>query len=234
MYFEQNIYFYVSQYISKCHFYQYNFVDLNKLVLSMLIKTKKNVLLIVLTMFLSSFILVTCGNSTNTTKPKDSHSQQDVNPLFEKAQNLFDQDKYEDAYKIFKQLADQGDAKAQNALGNGYQHGFWENVDFDSAIYWYNKAIENNEPHAAYNLASLYEKGNGVKQDFDLAYAYYTLAKEFGLDIAQKKLVELDSKVVKENIRILKNGDNIQIAIDNPSSKWEIMDEEDYLKKNGR
>ncbi len=185
-------------------------------------------------MFLSSFILVTCGNSTNTTKPKDSHSQQDVNPLFEKAQNLFDQDKYEDAYKIFKQLADQGDAKAQNALGNGYQHGFWENVDFDSAIYWYNKAIENNEPHAAYNLASLYEKGNGVKQDFDLAYAYYTLAKEFGLDIAQKKLVELDSKVVKENIRILKNGDNIQIAIDNPSSKWEIMDEEDYLKKNGR
>ncbi|HIQ35208.1 MULTISPECIES: tetratricopeptide repeat protein [Acinetobacter] len=200
----------------------------------MLIKTKKNVLLIVLTMFLSSFILVTCGNSTNTTKPKDSHSQQDVNPLFEKAQNLFDQDKYEDAYKIFKQLADQGDAKAQNALGNGYQHGFWENVDFDSAIYWYNKAIENNEPHAAYNLASLYEKGNGVKQDFDLAYAYYTLAKEFGLDIAQKKLVELDSKVVKENIRILKNGDNIQIAIDNPSSKWEIMDEEDYLKKNGR
>lgn len=200
----------------------------------MLIKTKKNVLLIVLTMFLSSFILVACGNSTNTTKPKDSHSQQDVNPLFEKAQNLFDQDKYEDAYKIFKQLADQGDAKAQNALGNGYQHGFWENVDFDSAIYWYNKAIENNEPHAAYNLASLYEKGNGVKQDFDLAYAYYTLAKEFGLDIAQKKLVELDSKVVKENIRILKNGDNIQIAIDNPSSKWEIMDEEDYLKKNGR
>ena len=185
-------------------------------------------------MFLSSFILVTCGNSTNTTKPKDSHSQQDVNPLFEKAQNLFDQDKYEDAYKIFKQLADQGDAKAQNALGNGYQHGFWENVDFDNAIYWYNKAIENNEPHAAYNLASLYEKGNGVKQDFDLAYAYYTLAKEFGLDIAQKKLVELDSKVVKENIRILKNGDNIQIAIDNPSSKWEIMDEEDYLKKNGR
>lgn len=200
----------------------------------MLIKTKKNVLLIVLTMFLSSFISVACGNSTNTTKPKDSHSQQDVNPLFEKAQNLFDQDKYEDAYKIFKQLADQGDAKAQNALGNGYQHGFWENVDFDSAIYWYNKAIENNEPHAAYNLASLYEKGNGVKQDFDLAYAYYTLAKEFGLDIAQKKLVELDSKVVKENIRILKNGDNIQIAIDNPSSKWEIMDEEDYLKKNGR
>lgn len=106
-------------------------------------------------------------------------------------------------------------------------------MDFDNAIYWYNKAIEKNEPHAAYNLASLYEKGNGVKQDFDLAYAYYTLAKEFGLDVAQKKLLELDSKVVKENIRILKNGDNIQIAIDNPSSKWEIMGEEDYLK-NGR
>ncbi|WP_227502879.1 tetratricopeptide repeat protein [Acinetobacter sp. COS3] len=195
---------------------------------------KKNIFLIVLTLFLSSFSLVACGNSKNTAKQEANNSQQNVNSLFEKAQNLFDQDKYEDAYKIFKQLADQGDAKAQNALGNGYQHGFWGNVDFDNAIYWYNKAIEKNEPHAAYNLASLYEKGNGVKQDFDLAYAYYTLAKEFGLDVAQKKLLELDSKVVKENIRILKNGDNIQIAIDDPSSKWEIMDEEDYLKKNGR
>ncbi|ERS02901.1 hypothetical protein Q674_11420 [Acinetobacter sp. COS3] len=200
----------------------------------MKVKMKKNIFLIVLTLFLSSFSLVACGNSKNTAKQEANNSQQNVNSLFEKAQNLFDQDKYEDAYKIFKQLADQGDAKAQNALGNGYQHGFWGNVDFDNAIYWYNKAIEKNEPHAAYNLASLYEKGNGVKQDFDLAYAYYTLAKEFGLDVAQKKLLELDSKVVKENIRILKNGDNIQIAIDDPSSKWEIMDEEDYLKKNGR
>ncbi len=200
----------------------------------MWIKTKKNIFLVVLTLFLSSFTLVACGNSTNTAKQEANNSQQNIDPLFEKAQNLFDQDKYKDAYKIFKQLADQGDAKAQNALGNGYQHGFWGNVDFDNAIYWYNKAIENSEPRAAYNLASLYEKGEGLKQDFDLAYAYYTLAKEFGLDVAQKKLLELDSKVVKENIRILKNGDNIQIAIDDPSSKWEIMDEEDYLKKNGR
>ncbi|MFG0588386.1 tetratricopeptide repeat protein [Acinetobacter sp. YQ_14] len=125
----------------------------------MKIKTKNNVFLVFLILFLSSFSLVACGNSKNTAKQEANNSQQNVNSLFE---------------------------KAQNALGNGYQHGFWENVDFDNAVYWYNKAIENNEPHAAYNLASLYEKGEGVKQDFDLAYAYYTLAKEFGLDVAQK------------------------------------------------
>lgn len=268
----------------------------------MWIKTKKNILLIVLTLLLSSFILAACGNSANMMKSKDDQNQQDVNILFEKAQNLFDADKYEDTYKIFKQLADQGDAKALNALGKGYQQGFWGETDLKKAceyyeksaildyglgaantancyyegwggikdkhkyfnyslkaaeknyalsqfnvavmykkgevvdksieksVYWYKKAIENSEPRAAYNLASLYEKGDGVKQDFDLAYAYYTLAKEFGLDVAQKKLVELDSKVVKENIRILKNGDSIQIAVDDPSGKWEIMDEEDYLK----
>ncbi|KXZ69117.1 putative beta-lactamase HcpD precursor [Acinetobacter venetianus] len=115
-----------------------------------------------------------------------------------------------------------------------YKKGEVVDKSIEKSVYWYKKAIENSEPRAAYNLASLYEKGEGVKQDFDLAYAYYTLAKEFGLDVAQKKLLELDSKVVKENIRILKNGDNIQIAIDDPSRKWEIMDEEDYLKKNGR
>lgn len=98
------------------------------------------------------------------------------------------------------------------------------------AVYWYEKAVENNEPRAAYNLASLYEKGDGVEQNFDLAYAYYTLANEFGLEVARNKLLELEGKVVKENIRILKNGEKIQIVIDDPNSKWEIKDEEEGKK----
>lgn len=121
----------------------------------MWIKTKKNVFLIVLTLFLSSFILVACGNSTNTTKPKDSHSQQDVNLLFKKAQNLFEEDKNDEAYKIFKQLAEQGDAKSQNALGSGYQHGFWGEINLKQAIYWYQKSADQDFREAIYNIGAL-------------------------------------------------------------------------------
>jgi len=121
----------------------------------MWIKTKKNILLIVLTLFLSSFILVACSNSANTTKPKDNHNQQDVNPLFEKAQSLFDEDKYDEAYKIFKQLAEQGDAKAQNALGNGYQHGFWGETDLKQAKKWFQKAADQNYVGGIHNLGIL-------------------------------------------------------------------------------
>jgi uncharacterized protein len=55
----------------------------------------------------------------------------------------------------------------------------------------------------------LYEKGDGVEQNFDLAYSYYTLANEFGLEVARNKLLELEGKVVKENIRILKNRQHL-------------------------
>jgi len=111
-----------------------------------------------------------------------------------------------------------------------YKKGEVIDKSMTKAVYWYEKAVENNEPRAAYNSASLYEKGDGVEQNFDFAYAYYTLANEFGLEVARNKLLELEGKVVKENIRILKNGEKIQIVIDDPNSKWEIKDEEEGKK----
>ncbi|MCH7303790.1 sel1 repeat family protein [Acinetobacter sp. NIPH 1869] len=121
----------------------------------MWIKTKKNVFLVFLTLFLSSFSLVACGGSTDAEKQEISSNQQDIDTLFKKAQNLFDQDRYEDAYKIFKQLADQGDVKSQNALGNGYQHGFWGETDLKQAKYWFQKAADKNYVGAIHNLGIL-------------------------------------------------------------------------------
>ncbi len=85
-----------------------------------------------------------------------------------------------------------------------YKKGEVIDKSMTKAVYWYEKSVENNEPRAAYNSASLYEKGDGVEQNFDFAYAYYTLANEFGLEVARNKLLELEGKVVKENIRILR------------------------------
>ena len=119
----------------------------------MLIKTKKNVALVVLILLLSSF-LIACGSSIDKAIPQ-KNSTQDVDILFKKAELLCDEDKNEESYKIFKQLAEQGDAKSQNVLGSGYQHGFWGEIDIKQAKYWYKKSADQGFAGAIYNLGSL-------------------------------------------------------------------------------
>lgn len=138
----------------------------------MLIKMKKNIIFVFLTLFMSSPLLVACSNSTNIEKLKNNSNQQEVDTLFKKAQNLFDQDKYDDAYKIFKQLADQGDAKAQNALGNGYQHGFWGEIDLKQAKYWFSKAANQNYAGGIHNLGIL----EFLQRNYQQALPYFEKA----------------------------------------------------------
>lgn len=121
----------------------------------MWIKTKKNIFLVIITLFLSSFSLVACGNSTSPAKQEANNSQQDIDTLFIKAESLFDEDKPQEAYNILKKLAEQGNAKSQNSLGNGYQHGFWGEIDLKKAKYWYQKAADQNYAGGIHNLGIL-------------------------------------------------------------------------------
>lgn len=121
----------------------------------MLIKMKINTFLFLLALSFALSLSVACSNSSNTTKAKDGYNQQNVDILFKKAQNLFDQVNPKEAYKIFMQLADQGYPKAQNALGNGYQHGFWGDIDLKKAEYWYQKAADQNYFGGMHNLGIL-------------------------------------------------------------------------------
>jgi uncharacterized protein len=118
----------------------------------MWIKTRNSIVVITFTLFFSSFLLISCGNSTNVEIKKVDSSQQEIDIQFKKAEDLFDQDKSEEAYKILKKLADEGDAKSQNALGNGYEYGFWGDVNLEQAKYWYTKAASQNYIKGIHNL----------------------------------------------------------------------------------
>jgi TPR repeat protein len=63
------------------------------------------------------------------------------------------------------------------------------------SIYWYEKALQQNDPRAAYNLAALYENGNDVEKDINKAYRYYELAYAMGLDVAKSKMNDLKDKM---------------------------------------
>ena len=171
-------------------------------------------MLLVLIVLLSSPIYIGCSNSTNTTKPKDNFSQQDIDNLFKKAEILFDEDKPEEAFNILKKLAEQGDAKSQNALGNGYQHGFWGGNDLNQAKYWYQKAADQSYVKGIHNLGMLeflqgnyeqalpfFEKGASLNNaaSINLLGTYYSEGIIFEKDY--KIAFEYFSKAVDQNNR---------------------------------
>jgi TPR repeat protein len=72
--------------------------------------------------------------------------------------------------------ASQGDAEAQNSLGELYAKGMGMPQDYAQARAWYEKAAAQGHPLAQNNLAELYFAGLGVPQDYVRAYMWVNLA----------------------------------------------------------
>lgn len=79
--------------------------------------------------------------TSNTTKP--------LSDTFQKAQKLFDNNKFEDAQKLFEQLA--GDSNAANNIEARFMVGecLYEQKEFDKAIMQYQNIISQYPDHAS-------------------------------------------------------------------------------------
>ena len=77
-------------------------------------------------------------------------------------------------------LAEGGDAIAQNSVGALYDRGLGVDEDDATAVYWYQKAADQDLPLAMRNLASKYASGHGVPYDKALAESWYAKAAEMG------------------------------------------------------
>src|SRR5207245_4403162 len=69
------------------------------------------------------------------------------------------------ALKIWMDAANNGDANAQNRVGQIYELGVGMAPDFAEAAKWYAKGAQNGSRAATVNLASLYHRRLGVPQD---------------------------------------------------------------------
>ena len=72
--------------------------------------------------------------------------------------------------------AKQGEAEAQNNLGEWYAKGRGVQQDYAQARAWYEKAATQGHPLAQNNLAELYFAGLGGPQDYVRAYMWVNLA----------------------------------------------------------
>jgi uncharacterized protein len=80
------------------------------------------------------------------------------------------------AMRIFRPLAEQGDAKAQVALGDLFNNGLGVKQDYAEAVRWYRKAAEQGNHWGQNNLAIMYEEGRGVPQDYVQAHMWFNLS----------------------------------------------------------
>jgi TPR repeat protein len=103
--------------------------------------------------------------------------------------------RYTQAVFWFRKAAEQGDADAQDALGNLYYDGHGPlsmqlimHGHYAQAALWFRKAAEQGDADAQYNLGLLYDDGDGVPQDATEAAAWYSKAADQGDAKAQWSL----------------------------------------------
>jgi hypothetical protein len=115
---------------------------------------------------------------------------------------------YATALRLWRPLADAGDADAQLNFGFMYANGEGVPQDYSMAVSWFSKAAEQRHAGAQYNLGIMYEQGWGVPQDYIQAHVWFKLAASRS-DASDK---ELSEKAINSRDRIAARMTPAQIA----------------------
>ena len=87
-----------------------------------------------------------------------------------------------------RRAAEQGEAKAQRALGRAYDLGRGVPQDYAEALKWYRLSADQGNGEAQANLGFMYHNGEGVAQDYLEALKWYRLSADQGNGEAQANL----------------------------------------------
>lgn len=85
----------------------------------------------------------------------------------------YDRADYRTALKVWLAQAEQGDAAAQNYVGEIYAKGLGTAPDHAKAAGWFEKSVAQGNRRAMINLGYLYEEGMGVPRDLARALNLY-------------------------------------------------------------
>ena len=95
---------------------------------------------------------------------------------------------YATALRLWRPLAEQGEAHAQHNLGVMYRDGQGVPLDHAKAVYWYTRAAEQGHADAQTSLGIMYYDGLGVSRNYAEAAKWFQLAAEQGHALAQNNL----------------------------------------------
>jgi TPR repeat protein len=92
------------------------------------------------------------------------------------------------ALRLFRPLAEQGNADAQNELGVMYARGLGVTQSYREAVKWYRLAAGQQHAVAQSNLGFMFYQGEGVPQDYNEAAKWFRLSADQGYPEAQNNL----------------------------------------------
>jgi TPR repeat protein len=110
---------------------------------------------------------------------------------FDEGQAAFDRNDYDSALKIWRDLAAQGDAEAEDKVGWMYESGYGVKQDYSEAMKWYRIAAKQGNSEADVNISELYRDGKGVAQDAAEAAKWVRKAADQGDPAAELALGEM-------------------------------------------
>jgi TPR repeat protein len=119
---------------------------------------------------------------------------------FEDAEAAYARDDYATALRLFRSLADEGDATAQHLLAIMYERGLSVPQDYAQAAEWYRRAADQGHKIAQFDLAAMYETGYDVQQDYVQAYMWYNLSATQGWGAASIGRTQLERAMTPTQI----------------------------------
>jgi len=87
---------------------------------------------------------------------KQDHANADAKSTSDKADEAYARKEYKEAFRLFTEAAQKGDAKAEYFLGVMYRDGEGMEQDYGETIEWFRKAAEHRFPLAYNDLAWVY------------------------------------------------------------------------------
>ena len=96
------------------------------------------------------------------------------------AQAAYDKGNFEDAFKQFLSMAEEGNALAMSSTGVMYDMGKGTQKDYAKAIEWYKKSAEAGNQFGQFNLGTMYYSGTGVEKDMISACKWFALSTRQG------------------------------------------------------
>lgn len=109
-----------------------------------------------------------------------------------------------------RQMAENGDPAAQNALGLRFATGDGVALNEEEAVVWFTKAAEQGNVAAQSKLGSIYYSGRGVQQDANRAYFWMVVARMSGDDASKALAPFVRSRLTRAQVA----------SIEQDASRW--------------
>jgi GAF domain/PilZ domain/Sel1 repeat len=112
-----------------------------------------------------------------------------------------------------RQLAEQGDATAQFAMGVRYATGDEVAQSYSEAVRWFSMAAEQGHIKAQGTLGAYYQFGRGVPEDLNKAYFWAVLAAAGGDEISKDRVPSLASRMTRAQVIVARQQANEWLMI---------------------